>query len=89
MFIPLHYAVPSEIELESNFDIKNWMSDNYSKPLSNYMLSKPIKLVLKMRGFDFYREIWEKTESNLTKYRMAFRIFTSANRRRYLSVGDN
>jgi hypothetical protein len=64
--------------------VHRWIADNYGKPLSVYRLKTPLKLVLKIRGYGFYEEIWAMQETNLTKYQKAFRVFTSANRRRAL-----
>ena len=83
-FIPIHRRVPPEVVIESRFDVRGWIADNYSKPLSAYRLKTPVKLVLKIRGYSFYEEIWAMQETNLTKYQKAFRVFTSANRRRAL-----
>ncbi len=83
-FIPVHRRVQREVVIESPFDVRRWIADNYSKKLSAYRLKVPVKLVLKIRGYSFYEDIWAMQETNLTKYRKAFRIFTSANRRRAL-----
>lgn len=88
MFIPLHYRVPREVAIDTKFDIQAWIANNYKKPLSMYRLAVPAKLLLKIRGFDFYEDIWSMKESNLTKYRKAFRVFTSANRRRVLAMPE-
>ena len=85
-FIPIHRRVPLEVVIDSPFDVHAWIANNYDKPLSAYKLKTPIKLVLKIRGYSFYEEIWEMQESDLTKYRKAFRVFTSANRRRVLAT---
>ncbi len=83
-FIPIHHRVPLEATVESQFDVRGWVADNYSKPLSVYKLNAPVKLTLKVRGYSLYEDIWAMQETNLTKYRKAFRVFTSANRRRAL-----
>ncbi|MDD5063431.1 MAG: radical SAM protein [Phycisphaerae bacterium] len=83
-FIPIHRRVPLEVTVESPFDVRGWIVDNYSKPLSAYRLKTPVKLTLKIRGYSFYEDIWAMQETDLTKYRKAFRVFTSANRRRAL-----
>jgi len=88
-FIPMHRRVPSEVVIESPFDVHAWIGNNYSNPLSAYRLKTPIKLVLKIRGYSFYEEIWAMQETNLTKYRKAFRVFTSANRRRALVAASD
>ena len=80
--------MPREVVIESQFDVHAWIADNYSNTLSAYRLKSPTRLVLKIRGYSFYEEIWAMQEDNLTKYRKAFRVFTSANRRRALEASS-
>jgi len=40
-FIPIHHKVPREVVIESQFDIRGWIADNYSKPLSAYKFKSP------------------------------------------------
>ncbi len=83
-FIPIHRKVPLEVIVKSPFDVRGWIADNYSRPLSAYKLGTPVDLTLRIRGYSFYEDIWAMRETGLTKYRKAFRVFTSANRRRAL-----
>lgn len=85
-FIPMHREVPDEVTVESGFDVHAWIAENYSKRLFEYKLELSVNLTLKIRGDKLYKEIWQMKESNLTKYRKAFRVFTSANRRRTIVV---
>ena len=89
MFIPIQHPVPCEVELESRFDIHAWIAGNYGSTLASHRLAQPTTLTLKVRGFNLYDDIWRMDESALTKYRMAFRIFTSANRRRFLDAAPS
>jgi len=83
-FIPIHKEVPLELDLSSDFDILAWISDNYKYSLSHYKLEQSTKFKQFIRAFDLYKDIWQLKETNLVKYRKAFRIFTSANRRRFI-----
>ena len=83
-FIPIHKEVPNVLELDSMFHITNWISDNYKKPLYFYKLERSIVFKQVIRAYDLYKDIWQLNETNLVKYRKAFRIFTSANRRRFI-----
>lgn len=83
-FIPLDQSVPHEITIESLFDIAAWIAGNYRYPLSSYRLAAPRPLGLKIRGPEIYESIWAMNEPDLVKYKRAFAIINSANRRRAL-----
>lgn len=83
-FIPIHRRVPRVVSLLSEYNILDWIADNYKRPLSYYRTIRPMKYLHVIRGYDFYEDIWNLKETDLVKYRKAFRIFTSANRRRFI-----
>lgn len=83
-FIPIHRKAPQEVKLISRYDILGWVSDNYKTPLSDYLQETPIVFTQKVRGYELYENLWKLEETDLVKYRKAFRLFTSANRRRFI-----
>lgn len=83
-FIPMHREVPERIGFETEYDIPAWVENNYSPCLSWFRRPVPVKLTLRVPGFKLYQDIWGMDESVMTKYLKAFRIFTSANRRRII-----
>jgi radical SAM superfamily enzyme YgiQ (UPF0313 family) len=90
-FIPLHYQVPEDVEIESRFDLVRWMQSNFKQPLSDFELNRAARFRLYIRGYEYYERIWANPEKNLR--RIYLRNFASStgngNRRRHLDYSIN